>query len=280
MDATEYACEFWNNPVPYPHPHFRNSHMQMGYERLPPEADNMVHEPAYFHNSYPIYRQNDEYNFAAYNNMAQFKSEDSCRYSSDQITNIAHAAINSDCDNLNNKITPPLPVNCAPNIKFEHLNEMSLRKCPYNSGVSESVSDTLNQCTAENVNQSGNDTNDSPALRALLTKPPKERPVYSYSEETKSEVECSQYLSQISNVKPTPSEFLSNSKIISPNMLNNEDRVREEKDMQQNHGETSNNYYPWMKTQGNYHFSKTLFILVNLFETNVYNKQICLLLSS
>lgn len=250
MNATEYACEFWNNPVPYPHPQFRNGHMQMGYEPLPPTMSNEAQEAAYYHNSHPIYRQNDEYGFAAYNDMVQFKSEGSCRYSADQVPNLVHhAPVNSDCDSLNK--TPPLPVDFVPNVKFEHLNETPLRKFPFNRSTSERVGDTLSQCRTENSTLSGNDADDSPALRALLTKPPKERPMYVYGEESKSEAECKQYLSRTNDLKANPNEFLDNCKVTSPTMLKNKDAVSEEQDLQQSHGETCGSYYPWMKTQGN-----------------------------
>lgn len=239
--------------MPYPHPQFRNTIMQMGYERSPPQVDNVAQEASYFHNNHPIYRQSDDYNYAdAYDNMLQFKSEGSCRYSSGLYEAHHHAVVTGDCDNLDKT---QLSANCVPppSMKFEHLSEMSARKCTYNPSSSDSVGDTLKQCTTEISNPSCNDTDDSPALRALLTKPPKGKPIFAYNEEPKAEAECN-YLPQINNVKSNPSEFVGVSKTISP-ILNSKDYNSEEKELQHSH--TSNNYYPWMKTQGKLLFIET-----------------------
>lgn len=261
MNAAEYACEFWNGAMSYPHPQFKDNHMQLGYERTQfLHVNNATHDTSYYHNNHHqmMYRQNNDYNFVNYNEMDQIKSEDSCRYSNEQIPSLAQVTSNNHCDNLD-KSSSLSAAEGVSDVKFEHLSEIpSIRRCVYGTTISERIGDTIKGCIAEkpNIITRTNNTDDSPALRALLTKPPKEnKSMYAFNEESKSK-ECQQYLShQIQTTKIQSGSVLSDdgsNNILSPSSTRTcSDYLQEQTELQQNLVEKSENYYPWMKTQGN-----------------------------
>lgn len=226
MSAAEYACDFWNG-VPtsaYSYPQQFNMDLQM-----------MENNP--FRNyQLGVYPETNQSSFSNnYNNPPTIKTENvfnPCSYPGERVQSSSGS--------------PPAMIPIVE--QGNNLNRL-LECCQKNFDAQCAVK------TREDVNIrfSEEKMDDSPALRALLTKPPLEK-LYGFTDNRKQCIDNSQiYRDQDQGVKNCEKPFeydrRSAKPLPSPIMDN---CSSEEGDSTQNNCDTNQmpNYYPWMKTQG------------------------------
>lgn len=222
MSATEYACDFWNG-VPataYSYPQQFNMDLQL-MENYP------------FRNHHPGgYPQMNQSSYSDYHSQPMIKTENvfnSCSYQVDRVESSSSS--------------PPAMI---PTVEHDNNLNRLLECCQKNFDM---------QCALKtrddmNVRFPGEERrDDSPALRALLTKPLQKNASFKQHNDN-DHVYREQDQRMENSEKPFEYDRRSAQPLSSPVMDN---CSSEDGDIAQNNCEANQmpNYYPWMKTQGN-----------------------------
>lgn len=225
MSAAEYACDYWNGVPPsgYSYPQQVNMDMQF-MENYP------------FRNYYPPgYPQTNQSNYLDYNNQPEIKTENAFHSCSYQVNRVESSSS-----------SPPemIPI-------VEHDNNLNrLLECCQKDFEVQSALNTRETINPRFSNEEKRD--ESPALRALLTKPPQKKQ-YNFAEGPKQHTDKNKIYREQERIESSEKLFeyeRRNAQPLSSPVIDN--CSSEDGDITQNNCEANQmpNYYPWMKTQG------------------------------
>lgn len=246
--STEFTCDFWNTSNQYsyhayrPNQFYNDSQKSNNYISPPSSLTKDAaagsyqgHLPYPFMNGVPSYAIKEE---PTYNN--------SCRF------NINQTYSNLDAQTDNSISPPPM------NHNFTHnLNQFDSCRQPYNNSLVAGLSpnDTRPSSSLNDSDDSPGKmkTDDSPALRALLSKPGGKKITYDYADLHKTahdEYQKAGYDNSVYNDNASKlqkdGEYNCDDK--EPPSFSKDKNIAEEQSSEEALAAAQNNFYPWMKS--------------------------------
>lgn len=217
MNAAEYGCDFWNNLSSYPYQQF-NLGGQTNFNRQTSLADNVG-----YRNNQQVFSEQNQCRFLNYEDHLPVKTEAPFEPYRSEVNDIVHST------------TPPLS-SC---LGYEYVDRSTCRQVNF-SGRGPAPDSYGYDPPATSSTQSK--TDDSPALRALLSRPPKNK-ISDYQDNSKPRDEVEKCLDVPFDLKCKVGELNAST--------NDESRCNTETDAQASATSVVQNYYPWMKSHGN-----------------------------